>query len=109
MKSTNLQKGCYKLYQRQMADALNDSGQTLRAAIEAGKLNLDTPWTEYTFQQIFTDNYLARMYPQAEGISDLSSIEIADLHRAVDHGVSQVFNISKPFPSDESLMEQQTK
>ena len=90
-----------------MAVALNDSGQTLRAAIEAGKLNLDVPWTAPMFQSIFTENYMARMFPNVISISELDTIELSDLHLAIDHGVSQVFNISLPFPSEQSLMEQQ--
>ena len=103
MLATNLQKGCWKLYQRQMAQALNESGQTLRAAVEAGKINLDVPWTEHSFEMIFTLSYLSRMYPDVASIKDLTTTEIHDLHEAVDHGVAQVFGVTMPFPNEESL------
>lgn len=104
MKATPRQMGCQKLWQRQMAAALNDSGQTLRNAIENNKIKLDTPWTEYSVQDAFSDVYMAKMYPHAESIKDLSSTEISDLNTATNHGISQVFNVSVPFPSEHELM-----
>jgi hypothetical protein len=104
-KSTSLQKGSYKLYQRQIAEALNDGGLTLRKAIETGKLNLEMPWTEFTVQQIFTESYLTHLYPDAKSISDLSTTQLTDLHKHVDQGISTVFGVSIPFPSEEALRE----
>lgn len=104
-KATALQKACYKLYQRQMSEALNDGGITLRKAIDLGKINLDMPWTEFTIEQIFTDTYLNHLYPDARSISDLNTTQINDLHRHVDEGIASVFHVSVPFPSEEALRE----
>jgi len=103
MLATPLQKGCFKLWQRQMAEALNDSGQTLRNAIESGNLRLDVPWNEHMVQELFTDNYMMVMHSDKESISELTTIELNDLHEAVNGVLLQVFSISIPFPSEEEL------
>jgi len=94
-----------------MADALNDAGLTIRKAIETGKLKLDIPWTEHSIQQIFTDAYLDHVFDKPDypvnSISDLTSVEISELHKLVDHGIAEIFGVSLPFPSEEALMESQ--
>lgn len=101
--ATNLQKGCFKLWQRQMATALNDSGYTIRQAIEQDKLRLDVPWTEFTFEQVFTFAYMTIMHPDATSISDLNTKQLTDLYEAINEGVAKVFGVSLPFPSEDSL------
>ncbi len=109
LKSTNLQKGCYKLWQRQMAENLNDAGYTIKKAIETGRIKLDVPWTEFTFEQIFTAAYMDVMYPDAKSISDLSTDQINTLYESVNNGVAQAFAVSLPFPSEETLKESKKK
>ena len=88
-----------------MSEALNDGGLTLRKAIETSKVHLDMPWTEYTIQQIFTESYLSHLYPDAKSISDLTTTQITELHKCVDHGIASVFGVSVPFPSEQALQE----
>lgn len=104
-KSTSLQKGCYKLWQRQMSEALNDAGITLNKAVDTGQIRLEMPFTEFTIQQIFTESYLKHMYPEANSISDLTTSQVTELHKHVDHGIASVFGVSVPFPSEEALKE----
>lgn len=102
-RATNLQKGCYKLWQRQMAQGLNDAGLTIRKAIETGRIKLDVPWTEFSFEQIFTEAYMRVMYPKADSIKDLSTDELTALYEAVNAGVGQAFAISLPFPHESEV------
>ncbi len=108
-KCTNMQKGCVHLWLRKLSEALNDSGQGMRACFEAGKLTLEVSWTEDTIKQVFWEGYFNKMYPSIDGMPNLTTEQVNIIVKDIDRAMLDVFGINVPFPSEEELKNERSK
>ena len=100
------QENALHLSFRQFAQDLNESGYSIKRAIELGLLKMDVEWDEGHIKQVYRE-IMKAMYPDKEwknpdkpSTKELSGKEKAECWEVLNRGMGEKFGVTLPFPSD---------
>ena len=84
------------------AQKLADAGFTQRKLWEVLKQGFDLPPTMHHVKDIFRS--VGKSMFRKESTKDLTTVEIQEVHRAVDQGFAETTQVTTPWPSKDSMM-----
>ena len=94
---------------RQFANALNDAGWSLSAALDAGKINLELGWTEANLKEIFREimkyRYPDKQWknPDRPSTTELETVELSECWEVLNRAMGEKFGVTLPFPCQDAL------
>ena len=105
-KRTRKQNKALHLYFTQVANALNEAGLDMRKVL---KQSVDIPWTAERVKE-FLWRPVQKTYLNKESTTELNKLkEIDEIWEILNRHLSEKFGIYIPFPSVETLMEEELK
>jgi 3-oxoacyl-[acyl-carrier-protein] synthase III len=100
LKRTQQQNNAMHKYFEMLAEALNDAGYSMSAALQ--KMEIDVPWTKENVKKIIWHEIEQAMLNK-DSTAELETPEVDRVYQVVDRFTSERFGVHCPFPKWENM------
>jgi hypothetical protein len=104
MNRTGQQNKSLHLWLEQLAEALNDSGQSMGDGV---LIKLPIRYTKENLKEQIIKPYMTALYPEKTSTTQLTTVEMQELYRDLDQIIAERSHVHIEWPSEESLSEAQ--
>jgi hypothetical protein len=103
---TEQQNKALHLYCEQLSHALNDAGYEMKAVLAVKAV--DVPWSKERVKEVLWRPIQEAMTGK-ESTTELNTVEPSEIYRVLDRHIASNFGVHVEWPSEESMMEEQSE